>query len=47
MNDIEAIQNRIIELNKFHFMFGSNHNWFGYCPTCKTVEKLKSLMDVQ
>jgi exopolysaccharide biosynthesis predicted pyruvyltransferase EpsI len=40
---LEAIQNRIKELNTGHFMYGSWHNWFGECPHCKTVQKLKDI----
>ena len=40
---LEEIQNRIKELNTGHFMFGSWHNWFGNCPHCDTVQKLKDI----
>lgn len=43
MLSLEAVQKRIKELNQDHFMFGGWHNWFGRCPHCETVQKLKQM----
>jgi len=40
---LEAVQDRIREIESAHKVEGGTHFDGGFCPTCKTIEKLEGL----